>query len=154
MRTCFLAGFGALLLAAVCLAQPASLTGSWQLNVEKSRWGAVNKPVSVMLVIQHQEPALNYHGSVLYANEDHREFGFSGAVDGKPYPMSRSFGEGMITLTRLDRWTIDSVFRTHDGNYIETARTTVGRDGRTMQRSLKLVSPEGTKKWTEIYEKH
>ncbi len=67
--------------------------------------------------------------------------------------MSRSFGEGEITLVRVNDRTVDSTFRTYDGNYIETARTTISRDGRTLERQLKLVSPEGTRKWTEIYER-
>lgn len=142
-----------LFLGALAAAQPANLSGNWQLNVARSKWGNVNRPVSVLLTIDHQEPKLSYHGSVLYANEDQREFGFSGAIDGKPYPMSRSFGEGEITLVRVNDRTVDSTFRTHDGNYIETARTTISRDGQTLERQLKLVSPEGTKKWTEIYER-
>lgn len=142
-----------LFLGALAAAQPANLSGNWQLNVARSKWGNVNRPVSVLLTIDHQEPKLSYHGSVLYANEDQREFGFSGAIDGKPYPMSRSFGEGEITLVRVNDRTVDSTFRTYDGNYIETARTTISRDGQTLERQLKLVSPEGTKKWTEIYER-
>ncbi|MGQ9917507.1 MAG: hypothetical protein ACUVS7_08830 [Bryobacteraceae bacterium] len=143
----------AFLLGALCAAQPANLSGNWQLNVDRSKWGTVNKPVSVVLTIEHQEPKLSYHGSVLYANEDQRDFGFSGAIDGKPYPMSRSFGNGEIVLVRVNDRTIESTFRTADGNYVETARTTVSRDGLTLERRLKLVSPEGTKKWTEIYER-
>jgi hypothetical protein len=153
MRTLARIVTASLFLGAISAAQPVNLSGNWQLNVARSRWGNVNKPVSVVLVIEHQEPKLSYHGSVLYANEDQRDFGFSGAIDGKPYPMSRSFGDGLITLTRVNDRTIESTFRTHDGHYIETARTTVSRDGQTMQRELKLVSPEGTKKWTEIYER-
>jgi hypothetical protein len=123
------------------------------LNVSRSKWGNVNKPVMVMLTIEHQEPKLSYHGSVQYANEDVREFGFSGAIDGKPYPMTRSFGNGEIVIVRVDDRTVDSTFRTPDGNYVETARTVLSRDGRVMERRLKLVSPEGVKKWTEIYER-
>lgn len=145
--------WASLFLGALAAAQPANFSGNWVLNVARSKWGNVNRPVSVMLTIEHQEPKLSYHGSVLYANEDQREFGFSGAIDGRPYPMSRSFGEGEITLVRVNDRTVDSTFRTHDGNYIETARTTISRDGRTLERQLKLVSPEGTKKWTEIYER-
>lgn len=142
-----------LLLGALCAAQPVNLSGNWQLNVSRSKWGNVNKPVSVMLTIDHQEPKLSYHGTVQYANEDERDFVFSGAIDGKPYPMSRSFGNGEIVLVRVDGRTIDSTFRTPEGNYVETARTIVSRDGRVMERRLKLVSPEGTKRWTEIYER-
>jgi hypothetical protein len=144
---------GALILGAPCAAQPANLSGHWVLNVSRSKWGNVNKPVMVMLTIEHQEPKLSYHGSVQYANEDVREFGFSGAIDGKPYPMTRSFGNGEIVIVRVDDRTVDSTFRTPDGNYVETARTVLSRDGRVMERRLKLVSPEGVKKWTEIYER-
>ncbi|MEJ5367014.1 MAG: hypothetical protein WHT08_01765 [Bryobacteraceae bacterium] len=153
MRTLASILSAAFLLVVPCAAQPANLSGNWQLNVSRSKWGNLNKPVSVVLTIQHQEPNLSYHGSVLYANEDQRDFGFSGAIDGKPYAMSRSFGEGEIVIVRINDRTIESTFRTADGNYIETARTTVSRDGRTLERQLKLVSPEGTKKWTEIYER-
>lgn len=142
-----------LFLGALCAAQPANLSGNWQLNVSRSKWGNVNKPVSVMLTIEHQEPKLSYHGTVQYANEDERDFGFSGAIDGKPYAMSRSFGNGEIVLVRVDDRTVDSTFRTPDGNYVETARTILSRDGSVLERRLKLVSPEGTKRWTEIYER-
>ena len=153
MRTLASVLSAALLLGALCAAQPANLSGNWQLNVNRSKWGTVNKPVSVVLTIEHQEPKLSYHGSVLYANEDQRDFGFSGAIDGKPYPMSRSFGNGEIVLVRVNDRTIESTFRSADGNYVESARTTVSRDGRTLERRLRLISPERTKKWTEIYER-
>jgi hypothetical protein len=65
----------------------------------------------------------------------------------------RNLRNGRSVIVRINDRTIESTFRTADGNYIETARTTVSRDGRTLERQLKLVSPEGTKKWTEIYER-
>lgn len=141
------------LLCGLAAAQPASMSGNWHLNVEKSKWGSANKPVSVVLTIEHSEPSLNYHGMVTYANEDERPFAFSGSFDGKPYPMTRSFGDGLITLTRLDTHAVESVFRSNDGAYTETARTTLSRDGRTLTRQLRVTSPEGVKKWTEVYER-
>lgn len=141
------------MLVGLCAAQPASMSGNWNLNVAKSKWGTASKPVSVVLSIEHNEPSLHYQGTVLYANEDERQFAFSGSFDGKPYPMTRSFGDGMITLSRIDSATVESVFRTGDGKFIETARTSVSRDGRTLTRELRVTSPEGVKKWTEVYEK-
>jgi hypothetical protein len=141
------------LLQGVAAAQPANITGSWHLNVEKSRWGSTPKPVSVNLEIKHNEPQLQYQGSVLYANEDRRDFGFSGAIDGNPYAMSRSFGSGNIVMSRVDPLTVNSVFRTSDGYYEETAKTSVSKDGKVMTRALRLKTPEGTTTWTEIYEK-
>ncbi|HNY40482.1 MAG TPA: hypothetical protein PKJ41_08800 [Bryobacteraceae bacterium] len=137
----------------VCAAQPINLTGNWHLNVEKSKWGNVTKPHSVVLVIDHKEPVLQYQGKVTYSNEDSRDFGYSGAIDGKPYPMDRSFGTGMITVHRVDGETLESEFRSEDGRYVETARTSVSRDGNTLTRRLRLKAPESTQSWTEVYEK-
>ncbi|MBI4890564.1 MAG: hypothetical protein HY821_08055, partial [Acidobacteria bacterium] len=122
-------------------------------NTEKSKWGTANKPVNVVLTIDHREPSLSYQGAVLYPNEDERHFSFSGKFDGKPYAMSRSFGEGMITLTRVDNFTVESVFRSNDGSHTEVARTVQSRDGRTLTRQLKVTAPDGVMKWTEIYER-
>jgi hypothetical protein len=135
------------------LDQPGNLTGTWHLNVEKSRWGEMRKPNSVVLVIDHKEPALHYSGSIMYANEDTREFVFDGAIDGKEYPMTRSFGKGKVALHRVGPSRFDSTFRTDDGVAVETAANTLSRDGRTLTRQLRLQTPEGTKSWTEIYER-
>jgi len=148
-----LASLSLTLLWGVCEAQSNNLSGSWHLNVDKSTWGTATRPQSVIVVIEHNEPNLQYRGTVTYANEDARDFGFSGAVDGKGYAMSRSYGEGTITLRRMDPWTIESVFKTEDGGSIETARTAISRDGKTLTRRLRLQSPEGVKTWTEIYER-
>jgi hypothetical protein len=67
--------------------------------------------------------------------------------------MSRSFGSGKIVLKRLDLWTFESVMKSDDGQYVETAKTSLSQDGRAMTRRLDLRSPEGTKSWTEVYEK-
>jgi hypothetical protein len=137
----------------ICAGQTQNLSGNWHLNVEKSHWSSATKPVSVVLVIDHHEPQLKYTGTVTYANEDERSFGFDGAFDGKPYRMSRSFGEGSITLHRVDAWTVESSFRSDDGQFTETAHTTISRDGKTLTRKLTARSPGGNTSWTEIYEK-
>lgn len=138
----------------VCAAQTASFSGNWRLNVSKSRWGSVQKPLSVTLYVEHREPVLEYRGQVIYANEDTRDFAFTGQFDGKEYAMVRSVGAGTITLTRVDAFTFDSVFRTDDHTCVETARTSISRDGRTLTRRLRLQTPQGTKSWTEVYERY
>lgn len=142
-----------LLTVCLCAGQAPSLSGTWHVNVAKSKWGTVSKPVSVVLEIEHKDKDIHYHGAVTYANEDTREFGFTGAFDGKPYRMSRSYGEGSITMRRVDSFTFESTFRSDDGQYTEDARTTLSGDLKTLTRRLTLRSPEGTKSWTEVYEK-
>jgi hypothetical protein len=130
-----------------------TFSGSWHLNVEKSRWGSATKPFSVVIVMEHREPIIEYHGTVTYMNEETRAFGFSGAFDSKPYRMTRSYGDGEITLRRVDGLTFDSTFRSDDGNYTESARTSLSRDGKLLTRKLAVTSPDGKKSWTEVYEK-
>lgn len=137
----------------VCAGQSQTFSGNWHLDVEKSSWGPVSRPVSVVIVIDHHDPAITYQGTVIYANEDTRTFGFAGAFDGKPYPMSRSYGNGAITLQRVDPYTFSSTFHSDDGRYTESARTWISRDGKTLRRQLTLRAPEGTKHWLEVYRK-
>lgn len=141
------------LLSGVCAAQPGNLTGSWHLNVAKSHWGSTPKPHSVVLTIDHKEPSIQYQGSVIYANEDAREFGFYGAFDGKSYAMTRSFGSGSIVLKRIDGLTFDSVFTTEDGRSVEKTRTTLSRDGKILTREIRVQSPDGNRNWTEVYDR-
>lgn len=132
---------------------PPDLTGAWNLNVAKSKWGSVRKPINVVVFIEHREPSLNYHGSIVWGDDTSREFGFQGAIDGKQYPFRRSYGEGKIVLRRLDPYTIVSTFKTDDGVYVETINLTVSRDGRSMSRRMRVRTPDGERVWTEIYER-
>jgi hypothetical protein len=137
----------------VCAGQTANFTGSWYLSVEKSHWGSKPKPFSVVLVIEYKDPVLQYHGTVTHVNEDTRDFTFSGAIDGKEYPMVSSLGPGIAVLRRVDANTFESAFRSADGTRLETARTSLSRDGRSLTRQIRQQTPEGTRTWTEIYER-
>ena len=135
-------------------AQVASLNGTWNLNVEKSSWGKVQKPVTAVVTITHEEPRLQYTGSIVYASgEDTRPFSFAGAIDGKEYPVSRSVGPGKVTVKRIDNSTVFSLFRSDDGLFTEEATTSVSRDGKTMRRALRRDGPDGRLRWTEIWQK-
>jgi hypothetical protein len=137
----------------VCAGQTANFTGSWQLSVVKSHRGAKPKPFSVVLVIEYKDPVLQYRGAVTHVSEDTRDFTFSGAHDGKEYPMVNSLGAGIAVLRRVDANTFESAFRNADGTGLETARTSLSRDGRSLIRQIRQQTPEGTRIWTEIYER-
>jgi hypothetical protein len=146
----------ALLSAAVAAgaAENANLTGTWHLNVAKSRWGSKPKPVSVVLVIDHKDPAFHYRGTVTESGDNTRDFTFDGAIDGKEYPMVSAAGPGMATLRRVDANTIETDFRSSDGSRTENARTSLSRDGKVLTRTIREKAPEaGSKTWVEIYER-
>jgi hypothetical protein len=106
-----------------------------------------------VLVIEHKNPVLQYRGTVTHVNEDTRDFTFSGAIDGKEYPMISSIGPGIVVLRRVDANTFESAFRNADGTRLETATTSLSRDGRSLTRKISQKTPEFARTWTEIYER-
>jgi hypothetical protein len=130
-----------------------NLTGTWQLNPEKSVCVSCKKPLAVVLHIDHREPALTYSGVVTYAAEDSRPFSFAGAIDGKEYPMERSYGMGTAVLRRIDGVTFESVYRSKDGKTVETTRTSIAPNGKTLTRRIQAHSAGVKSSATEIYER-
>jgi hypothetical protein len=129
-----------------------NLTGTWKLNVQKSQWGKKAAPVSVIVVIEHQEPAWKYTGTVIEANNDEKKFTYEGVIDGKERDATSGYGPGKMTMRRVNRFTIQSVFHSTDGRFTETAQT-ASTDGQVLTRRMNLKSPDGTVSWVEVYEK-
>ena len=137
----------------MCEAQVSDLSGTWHLSVQKSRWGKMRKPASVVLQIEHREPLFKYSGVVVYTHDETRHFTFDGAIDGKAYPGQRSYGPGAISIKRVNASTVVSAFRSGDGQYLETAEVFLSPDGKVLTQRMSLVCPEGKRTWTETYEK-
>ena len=144
-----------LLLATLCLGcvQAQNMSGTWKLNVEKSDWKGVRRPLTVVVTVEHREPILKYSGWVTYPDSPPRGFGFDGALDGKPHPALRSYGPGSSQMRRLSWDAVGSDFRSDDGMFREGAETILSADGRQMTRRLHLNGPNGQEDWTEVYEK-
>jgi len=144
----------AVLLAFAATAPAAdNLTGTWLLNVGNSSWDGMQAPASLVLKVEHNEPRLKYHGHIVYASGAERDFHFDGALDGNEYPMTRSYGSGMVTLKRFELHTFKSEFHSTDGRYVERAEVRLSVNSRRLTRKVRLETPEGVKYWTEIYEK-
>ena len=137
--------------------QVRDMSGTWQLNVARSSWGKHAKPTSGTVVIEHHEPAFKYSGDVQMQmgseTADRRTFAFDGSIDGQAHPVTGSAGAGMLTLKRENASTVVSEFRTKDGTLLETAKTTISADGKTMTRELKGKGANGDVSWVEIYER-
>lgn len=131
----------------------ANFTGTWRLNVEKSHWSHGARPGDVVIMIETRGDQIKYRGTVIYSSEDVRIFEFDGAFDGKPYRMSRSYGDGYIRLHRVDAYTFEATSLTDNGRYSETTRTTISRDGKSLTRKVSVQSVDGNQSWTEVYNK-
>jgi hypothetical protein len=140
--------------AALLGADAADMSGHWVLNVKASKWGQRKAPQNVTVDIQHQEPKLKYHGELTPSLEGQPiSFSFDGAIDEKEYRVKEDNLERKVVLKREGRNRIRSTTSTDDGKTVQTAVTTISPDGRRMTRDLTLKSPEGTLRWTEVYEK-
>ena len=139
-------------------AQVPDLSGTWQLNVDKSSWGKHTKPTSGTVVIEHHEPALKYSGAVEVHNGTETTpgkstFSFDGAIDGKEYPVTGLTGAGKMTIRRVNPRTTISELKANDGTLFETAKTTISADGKRLTRELKTTGPGGEISWTEVYDR-
>ena len=133
---------------------PQNITGTWNLNVNKSSWGKKLKPQSSTVHIEHNEPALKYSGTVVNATgEPNTNFEFEGAIDGKPYPVKTPSGDGTRVYKRVDAHTVTAETKSNDGKFVETARNTVSKDGKVLTRKIQVKGPQGNSSWTEVYEK-
>ena len=138
--------------------QAADLSGTWQLNVQKSNWGKHPKPTSGKVVVEHHEPALKYSGDVAIQNGTETtpgksSFSFDGAIDGKEYPVTGTAGDGKMTIRRVNPTMMESELKSSDGAVIERARTTVSADGKRLVREVKAPGPGGEVSWTEVYDR-
>lgn len=141
-------------------ADVASMSGTWRLNLANSKWGKHPKPASIEVTIQHHEPAFRYDGNVVSPNgvngnagENGLTFAFNGAIDGKDYPVTGSLGAGQMNIRRVNTNTIESEYKSSEGNLTETARTTISSDGKTLTQEMEEKGSKGTVHWTEVYDR-
>ncbi len=147
-----------LLIAATLLpvaspAQVADMSGTWILNKERSSWGASVRPFGVIMRIEHREPSLKYEGTITYADEETRAFAYDGAIDGLPRAAERAAGSGTMTHLRVGPREYRTEFRTTGGQYVQIVDTVISRDGKTLTRKLRIQTPEGVRRWTEVYDR-
>jgi hypothetical protein len=152
LRVCAALSFAALVMSA----QVVDLSGTWQLDVQKSSWGKHPKPTAATVIIEHHEPKFKYQGTSEFENgtetsDGKKSFAFDGAIDGKTYPISGSNGPSTMTIRRTNPTTTVSEMKSAGGVTVETAKTTISGDGKQLTRELKASGPNGVTSWTEVY---
>jgi hypothetical protein len=136
-------------------ADVANMTGSWKLNVKKSKFEKNAAPLNVLLKIEHNEPALKYLGSVTPSQEGQIDtFQFEGAIDEKIHPVKETPDTGRtIKFKRKSNTQVESWSSDRNG-VEEYAVTTVGSRGRSLVRTMNVKHKDGSRrKWTEYYDK-
>lgn len=128
-------------------------TGTWKLNVGKSDYGKRPKPKEVTVTIEHKEPSLKYTVTGTDGEGKPISIQFSGAIDGKEYPLTGSQYVAKISVKRINDRTTESIGKSADGKVVENVTVTVSADGKTLTRTAKITSPEGSFTTKGVYEK-
>jgi hypothetical protein len=146
--TCVLA-----LVAGPLEAAAVNTTGTWKLNVEKSDYGKRPKPKEATVTVEHKEPSLKYTVTGTDGEGKPMNIQFSGAIDGKEYPLIGSANVAKVSVKRINDTTTESIGRSADGKVVENVTVTVSADGKTLTRTAKVTRPDGSFTTKGIYEK-
>jgi len=124
-----------------------NLTGTWELNAQKSDLGGV--PLSKLTVqVEHKDPVLKYTATGNAGGEDFSE-SETISTDGKPTTDSR----GAKVVAHWDASTLVIETTSPDGATSDSSRLAVSADGKTMTRDYDRKGAEGAQKRHEIYDK-
>ncbi len=149
--------FGMALLGAGLLqAEPDSgnkpdLSGKWELNVGKSKFGKM--PAPTRMTLESTKRGSTFHS----VQSTYDQAGGPNAVegdwfmDGKQHPIG-SDGK-MTSMSKWDGNTIVSERRSKDGTYDELIRVQISDDGKTATEDIKLKSPNGNNSSTLVWDR-
>ncbi len=151
LRLCWLAVIPAVLLAG------DAFTGTWKLNLEKSRTtGAkpAQPPKSVLVTYSGEGAALKATVRVTGADGVERVIEHAVPNDGKEHPRFTGAPAGdTMTSRRIDEFTEESVQK-KDGRVTITTRRVVSRDGKTMTATARSTGPDGgTVETVSVYDR-
>lgn len=137
-------------LPAVWSADKPDLSGQWDLNLSKSSFGKMPKPVGVSLTVTREGEG--YHSIQKTSTMDHGMTASEGDwyMDGQQHTIP---GGNMTTMSKWDGSTLISERKSTDGKYQETLKLTVSSDGKTAIERLTVRTPDGTNNSTLVWDR-
>jgi hypothetical protein len=139
----YIARYGAILLfAAVCFAKP-NFSGKWKMDNAKSDFGPIPGPQKMLRTVQHDEPKIKIVNEQAGAQGEIRtELNYT--TDGKEFTNTSRGGESKGTASWVGDSLVVKTKRTLQGSEIDqTDRWTMSPDGKTMDISTTLKTPQG-----------
>lgn len=148
IRHMLLLGLAAVLATPLAAQSRPDFSGTWKLNLENAPPDA---PRSVIVKIDHKEPALKYTAAGETSNGDSFSESAEFTTDGKEFPFRPEL-QGVISA----RWEGQTLVIRADLKAIpltQTARTTLSGDGNRMTRDITETSGQGENKRKEVYDR-
>ena len=136
---------------AFCLVAPAlmkadtnAITGTWKLNLEKSKYPPNLAPKSLTRTITADGDKVTYSFDGQAADGSAMKYSFTVQYDGKDYEISGPgpFGADHISLKMVDSHTTVGTLKKGD-KVVSTVHTTVSHDGKTATVSGKGTDKDG-----------
>src|SRR5262245_37093821 len=132
----------AVIAAAALLAAQDPRVGTWNLNVEKSKYSPGPAPKSQVLTIEAAGDAEKVTSEIVTATGGKTSTTYTAPYDGKPHPIKGSETADSVTLKRIDSHTTERV-DSKAGKPVSTYRRVVSKDGKTMTVTIKGTDAKG-----------
>jgi hypothetical protein len=145
-KTFVAAALSAFVVAVPCWAADVQ-TGTWKLNVAKSRFQTSTAPRSQLVtILPDGKDGIRLTVDVVTANGDKSAISYAAQYDGKEYPRTET-GAGAVpgqtvSLTRIDSRTAERVAYLK-GKKLTTERWEISSDGRTRTVTQSGVGADG-----------
>jgi hypothetical protein len=118
----------------ICAATAAvdPFTGTWTMNLRKSKYPAGGLPKSMVIQIQAEGDGIRYRSETMDANGRTTKAEYVAGYDGKEVVVKGTVGLLLpVSLKRLDFSTVEASYL-RGGQIVATSRRTVSKDGHVM----------------------
>jgi hypothetical protein len=116
-------------------------TGTWKLNLAKSKYAAGQAPQALTLKIESDGDNFKLSGDGTDSAGKPMHVEYTAKFDGKDYPGATPFGDS-VSLKRIDANTIESTNK-KDGKVTVIVTSVVSKDGKTRTSTFKGKDSEG-----------
>lgn len=136
----------ALLLVALVLAVTAVAadqhSGTWKLNLDKSKYSPGPAPKSTTVKVEADEKGIKINAEGSNADGSAIHIQYDAKFDGKDYPVTGLPYGDTVSVKRTDANTIESTLK-KGGQVVMTVTSTVSKDGKTRTSTFKGKDAEG-----------
>ena len=118
------------------------LAGTWELNLEKSKYSPGPPPKSQTRTYEVTGQQVKMISKSIDAKGNEIVHQFSAMRDGKDYPFEGWAIADTVSLTPVDTFTM-TVTQKKAGEVVVTGTNVISKDGKTMTISIKFTTPTG-----------
>jgi hypothetical protein len=117
------------------------LVGRWELNSSQSKFGKMQKPVSMTLTVTEDGGVLHAVQHTVDAIEGQVDVAGDWYLDGKDHSIK---GSNMTQMSKWDGKTLTADKKSADGVVLEKISITISSDGKVVTERVTASSPAGT----------